>query len=324
MGADNKKRRGINRTGFLNVIRGVIVRNNVSYKYMEMKMNKFNFFIRYRMLLNKHLINLHNGSIFQSSNDALSFPSQNTSIFGSCVTRDLFELDENNFLTLKSYIARQSILSSVSPAIPCNKEDINLKSNFQKMAVYNDLAKNTFNILENDKSEYLIIDLIDERFALIQHKNTILTASPYLVDSNYFNEINYSQIEKRANGYFFNNKNIDIFLDMFCQNILKIYAPPKIILHKGYMLDKYINKKNKIKKFDINYQKNNKRVNDKINYMYDYIETKLQCGLVVNFCKKFYASENHKWGLAPMHYCTEYYQAVLYKIRDYLISKNSV
>lgn len=246
----------------------------------------------------------------------------NISIYGSCVTRDLFELKENTFLNLKSYIARQSILSAVSSPIPCEKDNIKLKSNFQKNVIYNDFVKNTFNLLENDSSDYIIIDLIDERFSLMNYKNSIITVSPYLVESGYFTTIDEMSVIKQPNGqYCYQDINIDTFINLFCKKILEIYDSSNIILHKAIMLDKYIDKQMKIQEFSKNYLENSKKVNGKINYIYNLLEKNLRCGLVVDVCKDYYADENHKWGLAPMHYCNEYYRVVLRKIEDYLTNK---
>ena len=49
-------------------------------------------------------------------------------------------------MNLKSYIARQSVVSSVSKPISITYNDIQLNSEFQKKAVFNDFNKNTFDI----------------------------------------------------------------------------------------------------------------------------------------------------------------------------------
>ena len=101
------------------------------------------------------------------------------------------------YFFLKSYFARQSIVSAVSNPVACKLEDINLESSFQKRQVYNDLSKNAFQQLSQDDSEFLLIDLIDERFSLLEYENSIITKSTYLVDSKYIcslNEIQYKEI----------------------------------------------------------------------------------------------------------------------------------
>jgi hypothetical protein len=62
----------------------------------------------------------------------------NVTIFGSCVTRDIFDFVEENESVYR-YFARSSVVSVVSKPIKINLEEINLKSSFQKRIVYYDL-----------------------------------------------------------------------------------------------------------------------------------------------------------------------------------------
>ena len=123
----------------------------------------------------------------KSCSECRVLPSQlPVSIFGSCVTRDALEYDYRHYLKLNSYICRQSMVSSVSAPVICSIEDINLQSKFQRRQVYNDLVKNMYDMLNNDSSRYLIIDLIDERFRLIKY-HLIL----YLPKIFYLNDMMY-------------------------------------------------------------------------------------------------------------------------------------
>lgn len=63
------------------------------------------------------------------------------SIFGSCVSRDILNSKNAKSMKLDTYIARQSVISDVSPAIDCNCDDFDLKSAFQRKMIYNDFAK---------------------------------------------------------------------------------------------------------------------------------------------------------------------------------------
>ena len=52
--------------------------------------------------------------------------------------------------------------------------------------------------------------------------------------------------------------------------------------------------------------------------MYAYLEEQLSIGdrkiFSIDVCEDYFALEEHQWGLAPMHYCREYYQEVLEQI----------
>lgn len=255
------------------------------------------------------------------------------SIFGSCVTRDLLEYNKSIF-DLKTYVARQSIVSSVSKPIVCNLDDIKLKSNFKKNQVYGDLVKNTFERLKNDGSKFLLIDLIDERFQLIKYENTILTYSSELMESDFMHDIKLlSRVNNKVNSkilnffnkfnrkkpiYIINNVELDCFIDEFIDKILDIYNSENIIVHKAKMLDFYKDTSGAIKQFNRNYLINNKKINDLLEYMYTYMSNKIPNAKVIDLCDDYVADENHKWGLAPMHYQEEYYLMALNYLIKYL------
>lgn len=252
------------------------------------------------------------------------------SIFGSCVSRDILEMPSNNFITLKSYIARQSVVSSVSKPIDISIDDIKLESNFQKKMVYNDIAKKTFEILSSDESEFLLLDMIDERFEVAKFQGTIITTSNEfdLYSTDYkllklkkeiiFSDIKTIRLVQKILYYKLNKwVKYNKYLKSFIEKINKIYKLENIILHKAYMLDEYIDNDGKIQKFDDNIINYNRRLNDKLRYMYEYIENKMPNCKVIDICYKYKASENHKWGLSPMHYEEAYYKECIEIISKY-------
>lgn len=238
------------------------------------------------------------------------------SIFGSCVTRDVFELDTQKRLMLKTYVARQAIASAVSEPIECALEDINLESKFQRQQVYYDLTKASFDLFANDNSQYLIIDLIDERFRLIKKDGKIFTNSTYLEQSDYFQDKQIISYEYLDGEYWVDAKRLSDYIDEFCKRISTIYLGEHVILHKAYMLDYYVNKAGEVKEFPPNYLKQNKTVNMRLDYMYNRIISNIPNLRIIDVCNNAIADEKHRWGLAPMHYCENYYQEVLTKLYD--------
>ncbi|MCE5219850.1 MAG: DUF6270 domain-containing protein [Clostridium sp.] len=252
------------------------------------------------------------------------------SIFGSCVSRDLLEFDRRKKFNLRTYVARQSIVSAVSPPIKCNVEDINLQSKFQREMVYNDLAKETFERFKGDGSKYLMIDLIDERYKILKYNQlgaeSVITYSASLQESGYLKELDIIPRKKKrkifgGKSYYVYNKKLDWYLKEFCDRILNIYKSQNIIIHKCKMVDYYINSLGTISKFDINNLSNNKKVNDLLDYMYDYLEANIPNSMVIDICDSFCADENHKWGLAPMHYEQEYYVKAFAEIQKMLVGR---
>ena len=138
----------------------------------------------------------------------------NVSIFGSCVSRDMIEsgLTSGAEIQLKTYIARQSVISSVSPPLVFDEDTIKLSSAFQKRMVIDDLKKKAFDLFSSDGSDYLIVDFIDERFNLASIDNSFVTCSTELLNSSFLPE-NTVQLrrQKTADGFTFNNIYIYIY-----------------------------------------------------------------------------------------------------------------
>lgn len=215
---------------------------------------------------------------------------------------------EDFYRGVKTYTARQAVVSSLALSKEISVHDINLNSNFQKRMIISDFKKDIFDNLKKDKSEYIVIDLIDERFRIAKFEDSIVTYSSCLAESKYLKETVFVDYIYKDNKFYFEGFNIDIFLEEFCRRILEIYENRKIIIHKAKMLDFYRATNGEFKKFDTNILRRNHIINSRINYMYDFFEKKFEKAGIIDICDEFYADENNKWGLAPMHYCNEYYK----------------
>lgn len=238
------------------------------------------------------------------------------SIFGSCVSRDILEYDKLEQLELKTYVARQSVFSAISTPININEATINLSSQFQKRMLLTDLRKTTFTELENDGSEYLLIDLIDERFAIAEYEKSLCTVSS-VFSRGVADVLENIKIKPKIikNGkLFLDNIAADNMIKDFCKRVSKIYAHDHIILHKALMVDTYIASDGNIRKFSDNHLKNNKKINAILNYIYLCIEQNLPGIHIIDEMYDTHACENNKWGLAPMHYEEKYYYIVLNKL----------
>lgn len=235
-------------------------------------------------------------------------------IFGSCVSRDLFEFEKIKRFKIGTYVARESILSAVSPAIEFEEGAIQLSSSFQKRMVEYDLKSNGLDCLKKSASDYLVVDLIDERFDIAQIGDAFITLSTEFTLSKVLDSNVYSIIKK--NDMFFKEHESLIYesVDKFCERILEIYDPGHVIIHKAYMVNTYIDKRGKKKKFSLPYLSFNKRINDILTKMYARMESRMTDAMVVDISSGYYADENHKWGLAPKHYQKEYYIAALNEI----------
>lgn len=87
-------------------------------------------------------------------------------ILGSCVSRDIFRVVENEECKLASYYGRSSFASAFCPVKVKDTWSSNISSAFQARMVNADLNKKWPDIVRNTKFDVLLVDFIDERFHL--------------------------------------------------------------------------------------------------------------------------------------------------------------
>ncbi len=97
-------------------------------------------------------------------------------IFGSCVSRDLFE-DPRLRPSLGHYGARSSVISAVAAPVPIAPERVVISSEWQRRCVLADFGKTFFSSLAYQRPDWLVIDLIDERFDVLCGNGSFVTRS---------------------------------------------------------------------------------------------------------------------------------------------------
>ncbi|EBF6110853.1 hypothetical protein RMS36_001790 [Campylobacter coli] len=156
-------------------------------------------------------------------------------IFGSCVSRDIFEYDEQKHFELVGYYARSSFTSLSSNAMI--EQDVldNIISPFQKRMVLYDMNKSFIDRIKRNDFDCLLIDFIDDRFHFYKLSNdSIVTLS---------NEY------KKAKGKLYSSNMIysksQEHIDLWKKGIEKVYddlylIQDKIILNKVYWTDVFV------------------------------------------------------------------------------------
>jgi hypothetical protein len=115
---------------------------------------------------------------------------KNMMIYGSCVSRDAFELLPSGY-TLLGYVARQSLISALSkPTALLDGET--LGSAFQNRSLSGDLKSNLLPTVRRYASslDVLVIDLTDERLGVIRLPDgTFVTRSSELAKSGRLTQV---------------------------------------------------------------------------------------------------------------------------------------
>ncbi len=94
----------------------------------------------------------------------------NIFLYGGCVIRDAYERIKDDH-KLVSYVARQSLVSSVSAETEFQMSGLTLTSTFQRTALSADLASSLFPALQKygHNIDLLAIDLMVERFGIVPY-----------------------------------------------------------------------------------------------------------------------------------------------------------
>jgi uncharacterized protein DUF6270 len=97
-------------------------------------------------------------------------------IFGSCVTRDLFDHPALR-PSLGHYVARCSVVSAVADPVATDEDSVVVPSAWQRRRVLADFQKTCFAQFAASVLDRLVIDLIDERFDLLRVDGSYVTRS---------------------------------------------------------------------------------------------------------------------------------------------------
>lgn len=178
--------------------------------------------------------------------------------------------------------------------------------------VWQDFVKNTFSNLSSDGSEWLLLDLVDERFALTVVGESYVTKSQLAVDGGVLNA-ECPNIVKRFDGkdYYVESKPLRDYITEFCERILQIYAPDHIVIHRAVASNQYVSQDGRICDFEPAMQAKDKVLNDLLQYMYNVILEQIPDAKQIDCAGKFCASEAHTWGLSSVHYVDDYYRNVM-------------
>ncbi|MDA2312722.1 DUF6270 domain-containing protein [Bacillus cereus] len=226
-------------------------------------------------------------------------------ILGSCVTRDAFTFDKEKRVELPYYQARTSLLSIMTKPYEVQDVDLsNLSSDFQKRLVKDDMMKNFFGKISAKPSEYLILDFIDERFDMVKIGESYITRSFEFINSKLESKLeDFEVVQKRMVL-----EQWEQACDTFAKEIIKAYGQSKIILHRAYCKDEYLDKEGIIRRFNPDILERNKVLNELLSHLYNYIQQVLPDMKIIDLSdEKHYAWEGHTWGLSAFHYEDKYY-----------------
>jgi len=226
-------------------------------------------------------------------------------IFGSCVSRDIFNLP--NDFSLADYYARSSFASIFQPKFIHPEIADQLESKFQTKIVKADMEKSILSALQKNDFDILLLDFIDERFNLFEYENTICTLSNEAVTAGIKEKYPKHKLIKSSSDQFFEmwEKGWKEFIELMqAKNSLE-----KVILNKVYWAEETLSGEI----FEPTYPKHNiQKMNKMLDHLYCIAERSLPPENIMNFSKELMVgADEHQWGKSPFHYVDEYYESAL-------------
>lgn len=237
-------------------------------------------------------------------------------IIGSCVTRDaLTHLPDD--LSVATYIARTSVVSAVSSPLPLDlpKASIVANCDFDRKSIFRDLKKTVFADLSSSPASFLIIDFIDERFALGRNstgqfftKSNELIRSKLLANCETF-DFGTSRLDK---PHTLSNSFVEERFHEWSSQLLNIYPEDHIVIHGATFVDHYLDRESGgIKMFDTAILHCNELWNTKLAMLHSFARKYFpHAGAYLSYTQEYCADSAHQWGLSSCHYQPEYYRRV--------------
>lgn len=236
-------------------------------------------------------------------------------IFGSCVTRDLFE-DPALRPALAHYASRSSVISVVADPVPLSEEEVPLDSAYQRRAVLADFNKTFFGDLRALAPDWLVIDLIDERFNVLRTDGSFVTESSAfqgagLAGAERFDFTTVRRLTEEAERLF------DAAARTFVERVTQIVPAERVILHRGLWLTRY-RRGEAVEHFPEPRLTYARRNNDALGRQYDVLDELLggEIHVIGPELDRHVADYEHRWALEPFHYEAAYNDAAVAAIRE--------
>ena len=233
-------------------------------------------------------------------------------IFGSCVTRDLFE-DPAMRPALARYASRCSLISAVAAPVALDPERVRLDSAFQRRCVIEDFDKCFLAKLEHERLDWLVVDLIDERFDVLRTPESYVTCSSAYQGAGLADDDGFGRV-RRLTGEA--GQLVEDAAREFAERVTAVLPAERVIVHRARWMTRYRDGE-ALHDFAPDRVDFANHHNAALDHAYDVLEQHLGGGAhTIAFDDgRFAADARHRWDLEPYHYEPAYNAAALERLR---------
>lgn len=223
-------------------------------------------------------------------------------IYGSCVTRDAFNL--SGAPDLVNYRARSTMGSAFGPKIDKSQlRGFDIEKNpspFQRRMVKADIEKSLPSDLRQAEFDALILDFIDERFSVARVGAGLVTRSADAVKCGL-------RCDPSALVHFGSDEHLELFRAGW-KSLLNTVDAEKIIVNRVYWA------KDDSDGIPVEDSAMVDRSNMSLDRLYAVVEADPRIRIIDYPAGSFVAASKHKWGRSPFHYVPEMYEATLKRL----------
>lgn len=260
------------------------------------------------------------------------------SIIGSCVCRDLFEKDTENFLfqTDIRFISPISMMSQpingLKATNDCLKKNVKVvNGKWYRKNLLNDINKTVFTSLKERHGEYLVLDFAESRISLanlrLRDGKELLVSKSVSFRAHYQSNLK-NNIFKDATIETINPLDYEFdfwknTVQQFAKKILEIFDSNKIILIKNMPAKQYVDFKGHLHPYSSK----------------DHFESIMCCDILLPKLNKYFIEccpeckvievpphalgfQGHKWGNHPFHFSDSYYEYLLKCVKSIVLNNN--
>jgi hypothetical protein len=240
--------------------------------------------------------------------------SRAVAIFGSCVTRDAFELQARLSAaadTVALYLSRTTINASLAaPVVALAGPPPDAKVKFEERCAISDLEKTHFQELRCRRFDVLVIDLIDERHWLVDIDGGEAAYSVPFVKLCEGRGIDPAAFRRTPPGDAGTIERTLANIPCFLARLAAAVDPGRMILHEAVWARRYRAKDGSIQDFA------QQGMIDGANAVLEsyYAALKAACPAMRSIRvpeDQVLGDEAHRWTLEPFHYAESYYREFL-------------
>jgi len=234
-------------------------------------------------------------------------------IFGSCVTRDLFE-DPVLRPALARYASRSSVISAVGGPVALDVERVRLDSAFQRRCVVEDFDKSFLEQLESCRLDWLVVDLIDERFDVLRTPSSYVTCSSAYSAAGLEREDRFEHVRRltgEADALF------EHAAASFAERVTAVLDPERVVVHRAHWLTRF-REGPVLRDFPADRVDFAEHHNSALERGYDALERHLggRAPVIALGDGGYVADAAHRWALEPYHYEPAYNVAAVQRLRE--------